>query len=89
MTSSRFPHGPAHSGFLGFLLGMLSNVYGVIVRLRLLLFRAGFPKPVKVAGVRVISVGNLTAGGTGKTPVTIMLAKMAGDGVAVVSRGFG
>ncbi len=71
------------------LLVPLTHVYGFVVRLRLLLFRAGFPKPRKVAGVRVISVGNLTAGGTGKTPVTIMLAKMAGDGAAVVSRGYG
>ncbi|MBI3580894.1 MAG: tetraacyldisaccharide 4'-kinase [Nitrospinae bacterium] len=88
MTSSRFGAGPTSGGVLGLLLAPLSHIYGAVVRLRLLLFRAGFPKPRKVAGVRVISVGNLTAGGTGKTPVTIMLAKMAGHRAAVVSRGY-
>ncbi len=41
---------------------------------------------------RVISVGNLTVGGTGKTPVVVMIAKMLADAgyvVAVVSRGYG
>ena len=40
---------------------------------------------------RVISIGNLTVGGTGKTPVVIMTAKIlsdAGFSVAVVSRGY-
>src|SRR5579859_308536 len=40
----------------------------------------------------VISVGNLSAGGTGKTPFTIALAKLLvreGFGVDVLSRGFG
>ncbi|MFA6470485.1 MAG: tetraacyldisaccharide 4'-kinase [Candidatus Latescibacterota bacterium] len=40
---------------------------------------------------RVISIGNIIAGGTGKTPVTIMTARLlalAGYRVAVVSRGY-
>lgn len=43
------------------------------------------------AGVPVISIGNITTGGTGKTPFTVMLARMlsrAGRRVAVVSRGY-
>ncbi len=40
----------------------------------------------------VVSIGNLTAGGTGKTPATFMLAKWAldeGYRVAILSRGYG
>ena len=43
------------------------------------------------AGIPVVSVGNITAGGTGKTPCIIALAKMclaAGVLPAVVSRGY-
>ncbi len=43
-------------------------------------------------GIPVISVGNLTTGGTGKTPIVCMLAKWfraRGIRVAIVSRGYG
>jgi len=39
-------------------------------------------------GIPVISVGNLLVGGTGKTPVTIELAKTIND-VAIILRGYG
>ncbi len=71
---------------------LLSFLYSFAVRLRLLLYRVGILRSRKVDGVFVVSVGNLTVGGTGKTPVTIMLAKMADDmdkNAAVVSRGYG
>jgi tetraacyldisaccharide 4'-kinase len=48
-------------------------------------------RPARV-GVPVISVGNLVAGGTGKTPLVVYLARLlAGEGrnVAIVSRGYG
>jgi tetraacyldisaccharide 4'-kinase len=51
-------------------------------------YKSGFFKSAKL-GIPVISVGNLTMGGTGKTPMVIYLAKLfAGEKVAVVSRGY-
>ena len=50
------------------------------------------PPPVRVDGLQVVSVGNLIAGGAGKTPVVLFLAGWAlraGHRVAVLSRGYG
>ncbi|PKN60222.1 MAG: tetraacyldisaccharide 4'-kinase [Deltaproteobacteria bacterium HGW-Deltaproteobacteria-11] len=69
----------------------LSLLYRFVVFLRRLLFDRGFFKQHKTA-VAVISVGNLTVGGTGKTPMVIMLAKhlqAKGYRPAVLSRGYG
>jgi tetraacyldisaccharide 4'-kinase len=58
---------------------------------RSLLYRMGLRHRVKV-GVPVVVVGNLTVGGTGKTPLVAWLAsKLAAVGyrVAIVSRGYG
>ncbi len=68
----------------------LSWVYGAAVRLRAWLYRAGV-LPTRRLPCRVISIGNLTVGGTGKTPVAIfivgaLLAK--GYRVGVLSRGY-
>ena len=40
-------------------------------------------------GVPVICVGNVTAGGTGKTPLVMALAERIGPGVHILSRGYG
>jgi len=75
---------------LRFLLRPLSVVYGVIVRLRVWLYAQGWLKQERLKGT-VISVGNLTVGGTGKTPMVIWLAeKFLADGkrVAILSRGY-
>jgi tetraacyldisaccharide 4'-kinase len=69
-------------------LVLLSLLYGIAAAL-ILWMRA--LRPAR-APVPVISVGNLVAGGAGKTPTTIFLArrlKNEGRKVAIVSRGYG
>jgi tetraacyldisaccharide 4'-kinase len=69
----------------------LSVLYGFGVRIRNGLYRRGIRKSLDV-GVPVISVGNLTTGGTGKTPLVELLAsRMAAQGsrVCVLTRGYG
>ncbi|HWR73891.1 MAG TPA: tetraacyldisaccharide 4'-kinase, partial [Nitrospirota bacterium] len=72
-------------------LFILSVLYRLAVRLRLSLYRISVLK-TRVVPCRVISVGNITLGGTGKTPAVIQVAKVLqeqGKRVAVVSRGYG
>ena len=66
------------------------NPYGALVSLRSRLYAAGV-FPSSRADVPVISVGNLTWGGTGKTPVTAWIAShflAAGRRVGILSRGY-
>jgi len=73
------------------LLWPLSLLFGIVVALRLLLykiriFKSGHP------GIPVIVVGNLTVGGSGKTPLVIWIAeflKSKGWSPAIISRGYG
>src|SRR6267154_1054226 len=72
-------------------LRALSPLFGFIVRGRRALYARGWWRAVRVA-VPVIVVGNISVGGTGKTPLVIWLAgRLAALGlpVAVVSRGYG
>lgn len=72
-------------------LAVLSFFYGVGVQVRLWRYYAGFLKSKRLPGF-VVSLGNLTAGGTGKTPAVAMLAKWAvqeGWKVAILTRGYG
>jgi len=71
-------------------LRALSWVYGGGVESRLWLYRLGLFRH-HALGVQVISVGNLTVGGTGKTPVVEAFARALlrqGRRVAVLSRGY-
>jgi len=64
--------------------------YGVVARLRALLYDWGWFAQRKLP-VPVLSVGNLTLGGTGKTPVVIVLVDWLlaqGKRVAILSRGY-
>lgn len=72
------------------LLWPLSVLYGGVVRLRVGLYARGWLKQKRLKAA-VISVGNLTAGGTGKTPMVIWLAEKflaEGKRVAILSRGY-
>ena len=71
-------------------LKALSVLFAGIVALRYLLYRCGLKRRYPL-GVQVISIGNVTAGGTGKTPVTEIFARtLAAEGrkVAILSRGY-
>ena len=72
------------------LLLVLSMVYGAVMRLRPRLYESGW-LPSRILPCRVLSIGNITAGGTGKTPMTIFIAQRIqamGYRVAVISRGY-
>jgi tetraacyldisaccharide 4'-kinase len=72
-------------------LAPLGLLYGAVTRARLRLYRSGLLKTEKV-GAPVVSVGNLTAGGTGKTPLVEWAARsLAGEGLraCVLTRGYG
>lgn len=73
------------------ILALMSIFYGLGVRFHSLMYRLGIKKPTRLA-VPVISIGNLTTGGTGKTPCTELIAKhlrQLGLRVAILSRGYG
>ncbi len=70
---------------------LLAPVYGAVTGLRRAAYRRGWFKR-HVVEVPVVVVGNVTAGGTGKTPLTIALVERlrdAGWKPGVASRGYG
>jgi len=72
------------------ILRALAGLYGLIQGLRVWLYQQGIFKSHKLP-LKVICVGNLTVGGTGKTPVVIQLAQLlqrAGRKVVILSRGY-
>jgi tetraacyldisaccharide 4'-kinase len=72
------------------LLWPLSFLYGGYVRIRARLYSEGWLKQRRLRG-KVISVGNLTVGGTGKTPMVLWLAdkfRAEGKRIAILSRGY-
>ncbi len=73
------------------LLVPLAALYAPLVRLRLLLYRMGWKRTHRL-GRPTVSVGNLTAGGAGKTPVVSWLlgaTAALGLSAACLSRGYG
>ena len=68
----------------------LSYLFLTVVSIRYFLYRTGLLRRYPL-GTQVISIGNVTAGGTGKTPVTEIFARtLAAEGrkVAILSRGY-
>ena len=78
-------------GLVAWSLWPVSQVFGLVVRLRRLLYRFGVFKTHRV-NVPVLLVGNAVVGGAGKTPVVLMLVahlRTRGLRVGVISRGYG
>ena len=76
---------------LRYLAAPLAPLYGAVVRARNRSFDSHPERAARVK-VPVVSVGNLSAGGTGKTPLTLFLSEgleAAGWTNAVLSRGYG
>ncbi|AGC46450.1 tetraacyldisaccharide 4'-kinase [Myxococcus stipitatus DSM 14675] len=73
-------------------LTALSWTYAAAVHLRGALYDLGVLRAERVEGLRVVSVGNLNVGGTGKTPAVLHLAELlvrAGRKVGILTRGYG
>ena len=73
------------------LLTPLSLVYRIITRLRRFAYRSGIFRSTRVS-LPVIIIGNITVGGTGKTPLVVWLAEyLRGKGYqpGIISRGYG
>jgi tetraacyldisaccharide 4'-kinase len=67
-----------------------SVIYGAGAHLKARAYRAGLRKPQRLQGI-VVSVGNLTVGGTGKTPLVTWIAKRwlaEGKKVGILTRGY-
>ncbi len=81
----------ADDGLTELTLSGASRLYGGIAKLRETLYLKNIKKRYRLP-CYVISVGNLTVGGTGKTPMVIYLAELSiklGYTAAIVSRGYG
>ncbi len=80
-----------HPRWLRTLLSPLAAFYTRFMHTRAALYRRGTLRARRLPG-KVISVGNLSIGGTGKTPLVLWLAQrfqQRGVRVAVLSRGYG
>lgn len=78
-------------GPLGLLLAPLGWLYGGVARARVAAYRRGWIKSVKPP-MPTLSIGNLSAGGTGKTPLllhSVAWLQKHDASVGVLSRGYG
>lgn len=77
--------------FIGMWLMPLGFLFADVVRFRKFLYRLGLLKSTRLP-VPVIIIGNITVGGTGKTPLIIWIAhwlKTLGYNPGIISRGYG
>ncbi|MDP2371173.1 tetraacyldisaccharide 4'-kinase [Rhodoferax sp.] len=88
---ARVLRGWTHRGLWAWSMWPLSLLYGLLARLRRWVYRSGWATQHRVDALVVI-VGNVVAGGVGKTPIVIALAqhlRTQGWTIGVVSRGYG
>jgi len=79
------------SGLHPIMLAPLSVLYGAATRTRLTLYERGL-LPISKLAAPVISVGNITTGGTGKTPLVEFVTRalaLKGRKICVLTRGYG
>lgn len=89
MSSKLLPHGPRLTPLSALLLP-LAGFFALLVRVRRFVYTRGW-KASYAVGVPVIVVGNITAGGSGKTPLVIWLVNwLVAQGLrpGVISRGY-
>ena len=87
----RLPADSATSSFLYFVLNLCSMIYGIGRAAVECLYRFGVLQTLGLP-LPVISVGNVTWGGTGKTPLTMLIARLLAERrhrAAVLTRGYG
>ncbi len=93
-TSSQASTSPKHwqtRGPLAVLLLPVAALYAAVTALRRLAYRCNLRRSEQ-AGIPVIVIGNITAGGTGKTPLVLWLAQFLtarGKHPGIISRGYG
>lgn len=90
MTQRDVPHPPFSSPLESFFY-LLSKIYNTAVTVRIRLYEKGVLRSKRLP-CKVISIGNITVGGTGKTPMVLYVANLLKDlglKVAVISRGYG
>ena len=88
--SGTLPSGTAHERSKQSLLWPFTLLYGAAAHLRARAYRRGIFRPQRLDGI-VISVGNLTTGGTGKTPMVLWIAERLlheGKKVGILTRGY-
>ncbi|MDH3354477.1 MAG: tetraacyldisaccharide 4'-kinase [Chromatiales bacterium] len=80
-----------HRGVVAWMLYPLSRLFALIAATRRLLYRLNLLKSYRV-GAPIIVVGNITVGGSGKTPMVVWLCRelqRLGKNPGIISRGYG
>lgn len=78
------------AALMRFLMRALSGIFRILVQLRIWRYRSGWKRQHHLC-TSVVAIGNITVGGTGKTPVVELLARSLRDrgrNVAILSRGY-
>jgi len=78
------------AALLRFFLGIAAQLYSTVIRLRNFLYSKGWLKTYRANAI-VFSIGNITTGGTGKTPLTIWLCRFLQNkniACAILTRGY-